>query len=238
MKHLHSSLAAISFTMTGLFGFSLADGFTAVLFAASMVLIQAVALLHIPGLFMKAKQSDNGLLMALYGSSIALALLLSVMASVATLSGSFETMSSERKQRDTIQAAVDGYMDAGYITKALTLKETLPELTESPLAAAAFRVQQTTGINGETLITGFIVSLALLLDLFIIFTRPQSESHVTPHESKPVATLDNDVTQVIQAIQQGEIQKPTVREVRQLLGCAQNHAAHIARTCRQLELSI
>ena len=114
--------------------------FTALLFAISLVLIQAAALLHIPPLFIRAREQDNGLLMALYGGSVVMALLLSVMASIATLSGSFEAESAAREERKTLQAAIDGYMDAGYVTKALSVKadlDQLPEVQVSPLAAAA-----------------------------------------------------------------------------------------------------
>ena len=260
-KHIHHGLALVSFGMTAIFGFSLASGFTALLFALSMVLIQAGALLYLPERFMQAKAKDSGLEMVLYGGVILLALLLSVTASVATLSGSYERSESTLKERATLQAAVDGYIEAGYITKAMTVRqelEALPETEAYPLAVAALRIESITGFNGGSLVTGFITTLALLLDLFVVLLRGQtaaqdlpksrdksehSESEaVTAPSNEPVTLPSQRITPEVQAVlsamNDGLIKKPSVREIRQLLRCSQNHAAQIARNCRQLELSI
>ena len=252
-KHTRNSLSLISFTMTAIFGWSLASGFTALLFAISMVLIQAAALLHIPPLFLKVKEQDNGLLMALYGGAVVMALLLSVMASIATLSGSFESEAAAREEQKTLQAAIDGYMEAGYITKGLAVKEQLdqlPQLEVSPLAAAAIRIEDTTGIQGETLVTGFITSLAVMLDLFIVMLSgslsassqtviSHSQSQPEPQaQPEPHTFMQPEVVTVVDALNNGEIKRLSVREVRSLLRCSQAHAATIARTCRQLELTI
>ncbi len=257
-KHIHHGLALVSFSMTGLFGFSLASGFPAFLFAVSMVLIQAGALLYMPEKFMQAKQKDSGLEMALYGGAVVIALLLSVTASVATLSGSYDQTASSMKERATLQNAIDGYMEAGYITKALTIQqqlEALPEIEITPLASAAVRVEAVTGIDGAVLVTSFITALALMLDVFVILLRSHavtipvtpvtqaSYAPVTPDvQAVPAVTLSGIVTPEVQAVlsamNDGLIQKPSVREIRQLLRCSQNQAALIARNCRQLELSI
>ncbi len=268
-KHIHHGLALVSFSMTGLFGFSLSNGVTALLFAVSMVLIQAGALLYMPEKFMQAKQKYSGFEMALYGGAVVTALLLSVTASVATLSGSYDQTATAMKERATLQSAIDGYIDAGYITKALTVQEqleALPEIEITPLASAAVRVEAATGIHGATLVTGFITALAFMLDLFVILLRSNivtipvtqlsngvtiNDSVVTQASNAPVTpdiqlnqpvTLSDNVTPEVQAVlsamNEGLIQKPSVREIRQLLRCSQNQAALIARNCRQLELSI
>lgn len=245
-KHIHHSLALLSFAMTGLFGFSLASGVTALLFALSMVLIQAGALLYLPGLFMMARQRDSGFLMLLYGGSVVTALLLSVTASVATLSGSYDQTAMAMKERATLQQAIDGYMEAGYVTKGLAVREQLealpvPEVT--PLASAALRVESATGIDGTVLVTGFITVLAFMLDLFVILLhRPVTA--VTRNSNRPVfdqiepEVISPEVMTVLTAMDDGVIQRPSVREIRQLLRCSQQQAALIARNCRELELSI
>lgn len=268
-KHVQHGLALVSFSMTGLFGCSLATGVTALLFAGSMVLIQAAALLFLPEPFRQAKRKDSGLAMALYGGVMVAALLLSMTASVATLSGSYEQSASAMAERASLQKAMDGYIDAGYITKGLSVRkqlDALPDVEVSPLASAANRVEAMTGIHGPSLITGFITLLALLLDVSIILlNRPVISNSVT-QASYAVTEPDNPVTHgrnsgysvteepvtpaltvanvtpeiraVIDALNDGLINKPSVREIRQLLRCSQNQAALIARNCRQLELSI
>ena len=149
-KHIRNGLATISFCMTGLFGFSLANGFPAFLFAVSMVLIQAGALLYMPEKFIQAKDNDSGVGMALYGGAVVTALLLSVTASVATLSSSYDKSVTAITERATLQAAIDGYIAAGFITKALTVKEqleVLPEIEVTPLTSSAYRVEAATGIG-------------------------------------------------------------------------------------------
>lgn len=265
-KHIRNGLASVSFVMTGLFGFSLATGFTGVLFAISMVLIQAAALLHLPGKLQQARDKDSGAEMALYGASIVTALLLSVTASVATLSGSYEQAAMAVAEYNTLQTAVDGYMEAGFITRALEVKQeldALPQPEVTPLIAAANRVTAFTGWEGSQLVTGFIAALALMLDLFVILLtsngvtvvtqapimdkQPQPESqashqappqvHIAP-EVQPQLHITPEVQAVVNAINDGLIRKPSVREVRELLRCSQSDAMNIARTCRQLELSI
>lgn len=271
-KHIHSGLALVSFGMTGLFGFSLASGVTALLFAVSMVLIQAAALLFMPARFMQAKQNDSGLEMILYGGVIGSALLLSITASVATLSGSYEQSASIMAERASLQKAMDGYIEAGYITKGLTVRkqiEALPDFEVSPLASAVNRVEGVTGIHGGSLVTAFITLLALLLDLSVILLNRQGVTIISNSVTKAsyaVTEPDNPVTHssnsrysvaeepitpaiaidkatselqtVVEALNNGLIKKPSVREIRQLLRCSQNQAALIARNCRQLELSI
>ncbi|WP_420588221.1 hypothetical protein [Bacterioplanoides sp.] len=320
-KHIHHGLALVSFGMTGLFGFSLASGVTALLFAVSMVLIQAAALLFMPERFIEAKNRDSGGEMALYGGVIVAALLLSMVASVATLSGSYEKSASARAERASLQAAMDGYIESGYITKGLEVRkqiEMLPEFDVTPLASAAERVEVVTGISGSILVTAFITLLAFLLDLAVMLTNSHavtrnsnvrysvpepvtqdsnahysvpepvtqdsnahysvtepvaqdSNAHYSVTEpvaqdsnahysvTEPVAERSNDgheikrtvtdesplleqttpeVRVVAKALNDGIIKKPSVREIRMLLRCSQNHAAQIARNCRQLELSI
>lgn len=263
-KHIRNGLASVSFAMTGLFGFSLASGITAFLFAISMVLIQAAALLHLPARLAQAKDKDSGAEMALYGLAIVTALLLSVTASVATLSGSYEQAAMAAAEYNTLQTAVDGYMEAGYITRALEVKqqlEALPVPEVTPLVSAANRVTELTGWNGTTLITVFISALALMLDLLVILLSSNAGTGVTqalvmekqqqPVESATVQPIPEpqlppqqqisitpEVQTVFNAINDGLIRKPSVREVRELLRCSQSDAMNIARTCRQLELSI
>ncbi len=276
-KHLHHGLALVSFGMTGMFGFSLASGVTALLFAVSMVMIQSSALLFMPERFQEAKKKDSGTEMALYGGVIVSALLLSMVASVATLSGSYEKSASDRAERESLQAAVDGYIEAGFITKGLAVREqieALPELEVTPLASAADRVEAITGVSGAILVTTFITLLAFLLDLSVILTSSHAvtknsnarysvteavteRSNEEYEVKQPVLDVGNNVSDcpvtdespvleqatpevmaVVNALNEGVIKKPSVREIRQLLRCSQNHAAHIARNCRQLELSI
>ncbi len=276
-KHIHHGLALVSFSMTGLFGFSLAAGVTALLFAVSLVLIQAAALLFMPARFRQAQQRDSGLEMALYGGVIVAALLLSMTASVATLSGSYEQSASVMAGRASLQKAMDGYIEAGYITKGLAVREqleALPEVEVTPLASAANRIEATTGIEGSLLVTAFITLLAFLLDLSVILlnghsvTKNSNDTYqpryavteqsndryavtessnseieeryaVTEESVTPALTQTTpEVRAVVEALNDGIIKKPSVREIRQLLRCSQNQAALIARNCRQLELSI
>lgn len=250
-KHIRNGLASVSFCMTGLFGFSLASGFTALLFAISMILIQAGALLYMPERFIEAKDKDSGIAMSLYGGAVITALLLSVTASVATLSGSYDKAATAITERETLQTAIDGYIEAGYITKALSVKsqlEALPELEVTPLASAANRIEAITGVSGYTLVTGFITSLALMLDLFVILLTSNTVTPVTSvvtgyeEQSETIVTsvapmVSPEVKAVLSAMDNGVIKKPTVREVRDLLRCSQAEAMNIARTCKQLELS-
>jgi len=276
-KHIHHGLALVSFGMTGLFGFSLASGVTALLFAVSMVLIQSAALLFMPERFQDAKKKDSGAEMALYGGVIVSALLLSMTASVATLSGSYGQSASAMAERASLQKAMDGYIKAGYITKGLAVRdqiEALPELEVTPLASAAEQVESVTGVSGEALVTIFITLLAFLLDLAVILTNSHSvtkNSNERYSIADPVTEASNErysvadpvteastresgyscadegtvleqatpeVRAAVAALNNGVIKKPSVREIRQLLRCSQNHAAQIARNCRQLELFI
>ena len=282
-KHIHHGLALVSFGMTGLFGFSLASGLAALLFAVSLVLIQASSLLFMPERFRQAKQKDSGIEMLLYGGVIVSALLLSMVASVATLSGSYEQSALSQAERASLQKAMDGYIEAGYITKGLAVHdqlEALPEIEVTPLSSAAARVEAVTGVEGSLLVTAFITLLAFLLDLSVILlnrhtvtqtsnkryavTEPvteasntestdiqpsanlqkvteasNTESHYTVTDEPPaLAQTTPEVRAVVEALNDGLIKKPSVREIRQLLRCSQNHAALIARNCRQLELSI
>lgn len=262
-KHIHHGLALVSFSMTGLFGFSLSNGVTALLFAVSMVLIQAGALLYMPERFMQAKQKDSGIEMALYGGTVIAALLLSITASVATLSGSYDLSASSMKEHTTLQGAIDGYMEAGYITKALEVKQELdamPGPDISPLISTANRVTTVTGWEGSHLVTGFIATLAFMLDLFVILLasnavttvttvtqapvtekkpQPEEQSSYQPQSHvQPQYQITPEVQAVFTAINDGLIRKPFVREVRDLLRCSQADAMNIAKTCRQLELGI
>ena len=266
-KHIHNSLALVSFGMTGLFGFSLASGVTALLFALSLVLIQAAALLFMPARFMQAKQKDSGLELLLYGGVIVSALLLSMVASVATLSGSYEQSASAMAEKASLQKAMDGYIEAGYITKGLAVREqleALPDAEVTPLASAANRIEAATGIEGAALVTAFITLLAFLLDLSVILLNGHSVTKSSNGVTRYAVTEEQDdiegsndrysvieepvtpaltqttpeVRAVFEALNDGIIKKPSVREIRQLLRCSQNHAAQIARNCRQLELSI
>ena len=276
-KHIHHGLSLVSFSMTGLFGWSLSYGVTALLFAVSLVLIQAGALLFMPARFMQAKQQDSGLGMALYGGVIVAALALSVIASVATLSSSYDQSAQAMTERASLQKAMDGYLEAGYITKGLAVRkqlESLPEVEVTPLASAANRVEVATGVEGALLVTVFITLLAFLLDLSVILlnghsvtvqsnaryavtgqsnsvTQESNERYavteachsdsVTEATVSPAITMDKatpEVLAVVEALNDGLIKKPSVREIRQLLRCSQNQAALIARNCRQLELSI
>lgn len=247
-KHIRGGLACVSFAMTGAFGLSLSSGVTALLFAVSMVLIQTAALLHLPEQFLKAKSDDHGLAMVLYGGAITGALLLSVIASVATLSGSYEKDAQAMAERATLQAAVDGYIEAGYITRSLEVREqlqALPRVEITPLMAAAQQVEALTGIHGASLVSGFITALALMLDGFVILlaghTVTRVTAHVTPlvtEESNATEPLPPEIQTVFQAMDDGLITKPSVREVRELLRCSQSHAIRISQICRQLELSL
>lgn len=269
-KHIHHGLSLVSFGMTGLFGFSLASGLAALLFAASLVLIQAAALLFMPERFRQARQKDSGLEMLLYGGVIVSALLLSMVASVATLSGSYEQSASAQSERAALQKAMDGYIKAGYVTKGLAVRdqlEALPDIEVTPLASAAARVEAVTGIEGALLVTVFITLLAFLLDLSVILLNSHSvtkssntryavtegsntltfpeiqDKYQTASECYAVtnetpAQTTPEVRAVVEALNDGLIKKPSVREIRQLLRCSQNQAAQIARNCRQLELSI
>ncbi len=254
-KHTRNGLATISFTMTGLFGLSLASGFTGILFAISMVLIQAGALIHMPEKFNQAKDKNSGLEMMVYGGTIIIALLLSVTASVATLSSNFEQSVANMTERETLQSAIDGYMEAGYITKALAVKkelEVLPDVEITPLSSAARQVEKATSWQGSSIITGFITTLAFMLDLFVILLTSNGQSNVTvvtpekipPDQNSSVSNQQQevvvtpDVQAVFNAMNDGIIKRLSVREVRQLLRCSQADAMNIARTCRQLELSI
>ena len=257
-KHIHHGLALVSFGMTGAFGFSLASGLTAVLFALSMVLIQAGALLYLPERFMEAKVKDSGLEMALYGGVIVLALLLSVTASVATLSGSYEHSETALKERTTLQAAIDGYIEAGYITKAMAVRQELAALPESeayPLASAALRVESVTGINGSSLVTGFITTLALLLDLFVVLLRGHGvtgRSHapvtavtrdsnalvtpVTEESNEPVTSVTEESNGIVTEESPAEPEPQTTPEVRAVLMAMNNGVIKKAsvREIRQL----
>ena len=258
-KHIHHGLALVSFGMTGLFGFSLASGLAALLFAVSLVLIQASSLLFMPERFRQAKQKDSGIEMLLYGGVIVSALLLSMVASVATLSGSYEQSALSQAERASLQKAMDGYIEAGYITRGLAVREqleALPEPEVTPLSSAAARVEAVTGVEGSLLVTAFITLLAFLLDLSVILLNrntvtqtsnkryavteaSNTESHYTVTDEPPaLAQTTPEVRAVVEALNDGLIKKPSVREIRQLLRCSQNHAALIARNCRQLELSI
>ena len=248
-KHIRGGLACVSFAMTGAFGFSLSSGVTALLFSVSMVLIQMAALLHLPEKFLQAKSEDCGVSMALYGGAIVGALLLSVTASVATLSGSYERDAQAMREHETLQAAVDGYLEAGYITRSLEVQkqlEALPEIEVTPLMAAANRIEALTGIDGASLVSGFISTLALMLDGFVILLAGNAVTPlVTPvthypvtQESHATEPLPPEVQTVLQAMDDGLITKPSVREVRELLRCSQSHAIRVSQLCRQLELSL
>lgn len=257
-KHLRNTLALVTLAMTALFGWSLASGLAALLFAVSMVGIQAAALLFLPEKFLQAKRIDNFPVMVLYGAVIVAAVLVSVSASIATLSGAEDVAMSARQERETLQSAVDGYMDAGYITKALEVKnqlESLPNLEPSALNSAAVRLESLTDVSGSTLVNGFIALLALLLDVTVVLLAGSNatetgiktenikshdvtlsiESLTEPFEPEP---LSGEVEAVLSAMQSGEINKPTVRQVRELLRCSQADATNIARACRQLEPSL
>ncbi len=271
-KHLRHTLSLVTLAMTALFGWSLASGLAALLFAVSMVGIQAAALLFLPEKFLLAKRADNFPVMVLHGAVIVAAVLVSVSASIATLSGAEDVAMSSRQERETLKTAIDGYMSAGYITKALEVKtelESLPEPVPSELNSAAVRLEKLTGVSGVVLVNGFIALLALLLDVTVVllaatpatnatFTMGMPEknnSHtVTLNENplhalkteavpvmaepKPQEAVPGEVQAVLSAMQSGKINKPTVRQVRDLLRCSQADAINIARACRQLELTL
>ena len=260
-NRLRNLLLLITLAMTAKFGFGLASGITGMMFAVVLVAVQAAALLHLPAKVREAKDNGSDLAVLLYGGSIALALLVSVVASVATLSAAEDSALQDLKEREVLEQAIAGYMDAGYITRALETKaelDALPVVLPSGLQSAAMRLETVTGVDGMMTISVFVILLALMLDGYVLVlgnshgVTPRHDSVVT--EPLPVvmsqAQMDfgesqqYDVTVehkagwppevhiVIKAHQSGELPKLTVNGVREYLGCAQEKARQVAKICK------
>ena len=88
-----------------------------------------------------------------------------------------------------------------------------------------------------------------MLDLFIVLlsgslsavrqiNQSHSQTQPEPEQQEQPPVVHPEVVTVVDALNNGEIKRLSVREVRSLLRCSQAHAASIARMCRQLELTI
>ncbi len=266
-KELQLVLLTVTLVMTGMFGWSLATGIAAILFAVTLVALQAGALLYVPAMAHQAWKDEQIIPAVIYGVAVALVLLTSVTASVATLSHSEDKQLVAQQERATLQAAVDGYMAEGFITKGLAVKkqlDQLPVVEKTALQSAAERVSNVTGWNGNSVISGFIVTLALLLDAFVIILGIQqkqpvierthkqtlNEEPVINQEPDPLMVeerkdpepalieLQPEVKTVLSALDAGEIKKLTVKEVRELLSCGQKKAQEVSQICKQLKLQL
>ncbi len=250
-KHFRNTLLAVTLIMTGFFGWSLAPGYQGFLFAITLVTMQGAALLHLPAMLKEAYRTDSGFGMLVYGVSIVTVIAVSVTASVATLSAAEDKYQQIRQKQVTLENAVAGYMDAGYVTKALeTQKEldALPPLQVTGLRSAAVRIEQVTALPGVTVSNGFIILLALMLDSFgillsdnsreLVVTREPEIHFSESHSETTEVVLPPEVITVIDALENGKIERLSVRQVRDFLNCSQRDAMTITRTCKQLELKV
>lgn len=255
-NRLRSVLLVITLGMTAQFGIGLSAGVTGFVFALVLVTIQAAALLHLPDKLQTAKENHSLLGVCLYGGSIVTALLVSVTASVATLSAYEDAALQSHQKRIALEQAVTGYMEAGYVTKALTVQEDLDALPISQptgLQSAAQRLETLTGVDGMVTISIFVIMLALMLDGYVLMLRepvtPVTETVTQPETDTmrvdkvsqpplPAPQLPAELQDVFVAVQAGQIESASVRNVRQLLSCSQQRAVEIARLCRQAQLEL
>ena len=205
-----------------------------------------------------AEQFDKRNIMACL---CAAAVVMSVAASIATTRSNLAISSSgylnALEQRTNLQiqiaqkqAAADACIAANRITlcarplqnEITILQNDLTNLSipaPDEATALVMEVGKITGLDFSDSATLVMALISIMLDasgLYFLFKQHESQA-VTPKVT-PSNAIESDVTQVIQAIQQGQIKRPSVREVRTLLNCAQGHAAIIARTCKQIEMSI
>ncbi|UYM14041.1 hypothetical protein [Endozoicomonas euniceicola] len=255
-QYLKNFLAAISLTMTASFAWGLAPGFAGFLIAAALTGVQASAMLYMPSKLKDAISAENGLGITVYGLTIVSALLLSVVASVATLSAGDSDGSALRQKRASLQQRIDVFIEHDRVTQAGQLQEqldSLPVPSVTPLQEFGGRVQTVTGIEGNTVINTVIVGIGLLLDLTVLLmgvnlvpspelqNRSLSGAGVQPEQVNQEAEAirqvppSPEVLAVFQAISDGVIHAPTVRSVRELLKCSQRQAQLVAANCRQIE---
>ncbi|AMO56575.1 hypothetical protein GZ77_03800 [Endozoicomonas montiporae] len=255
-KHLRNTLLTITLIMTFGFGWSLAPGYQGGLFALTLVTMQAAALLQLPAMFQEEKRKDSGWGMLVCGGSVVAVVAFSVMASVATLSAAEDRDMQIRQQRETLQSAINGYMARDYVTRALEVQkelDALPVIQPTGLYSAAVRIEQVTPLPGVTVVNGFIVLVALMLDgLVILLSRSTQPVTNRLYSEAPQAPVTHEVTEqppvtisvtpevqsVIEALDNGKIERLSVRQVRDLLKCSQSDAMTITRTCKQLELKV
>ena len=250
-KHLRNTLLTVTLVMTGCFGWSLAPGYQGALFAITLVAMQGAALLHLPAMFQEEKGKDSGLGMLVYGGCIVAVIAVSIIASVATLAAAEDQDMQVRQQRETLQQAINGYMERDYVTRALEVQkelDALPVIEPTGLHSAALRVEQVTSLPGVTVVNAFIILLALMLDGFVILLSGNTtvtpvnkiapELHEITDEQPVTITVTPEVQSVIEALDNGKIERLSVRQVRDLLKCSQRDAMTITRTCKQLELKV
>ena len=188
-SRIRNVLLAITLGMTAVFGWELAEDFTGFMFAVTLVAFQAAALLHLPAMVKDAKQRESDIELLLYGGSIALAILVSITASVATLSSAEDAALRDIRKHSTLEQAIDVYLTEGYATRAREAQaelDSLPVILPTGLQSTALRIEAITGIDGMKIISVFIVLIALMLDGFVLILGSNHQSHsVTITETRP-----------------------------------------------------
>ena len=247
---IRAALIGLSLIATFFFLVGMGSGFGAVLFATGGTLTQAAALLYLPDLMFKAWDNNRLIVSGLSGSALAVVVLISVAGSASILSGLTEESAQVASKRAGLvalaqakQESADRLIALDRITKAQPLLKEVEELnariSELPTPSGFYlAAQRIGGTRADSLISTVILALSLLLDgvalLLGIESRPETVEVITEPdpERDPALEYKREVLEIRKAIQEGELNAPSVRSVRALLGCSQNKAVEIAKLCR------
>ena len=256
-------LVFLSLLATFVFLVGLGSGFAAILFALGGTVIQLTALLYLPGLMTEAWSNDRLIVSGLSCFALVAVVLISVAGSASILSGLAEEDAQAASERAGLvalanakQESADRLIALDHISRAQPILEEVAEIraqiTNLPAPSGFYlAAQRIAGTNAYTLITVVILTLALLLDGIILLlgiesqpqtvdviseTREEAQPQPQP-EPQPTSTqeYERELLEIRKAIKAGELNAPSVRSVRALLGCSQNKAIEVARLCRAAE---
>ncbi len=246
-----AALVTLSLTATFFFLLGIGSGAGAVLFAIGGTVTQAAVLFFMPGLMVNAWDNEQLPIASAAAFALGLVILISVTGSVSILSGLAGEDAQEAREyarlsalAESKQASADKLIQKEYITKAQPLLNEV-ELLNTRIKAlptpSGFYIaaQRVAGANAETLITAVILALSVLLDVIALLLgieiKPATKKEViTPRQPQP----PEEVGKVLEALEDGTIERLSVRQVRGLLKCSQNKASQVANICKQLQLQL
>ncbi len=244
-------LITFSLIATFVFLLGMGSGVTALLFAAGGCLTQLATLLFMPDRMLLAWSNGRLVEASLCCVALVLVVLVSVVGSASILSALVDEQGQIAQQRGALQQMAAARLESANrlialdrISKAqplldeyaVLLKQAAALPSPSGFYVAAVRIG---GEQAQGLITGVIVVLSLLLDgvaLLLGLDRKPVFAEVTPEATVYRVLPDDeyraDLVAVQAAIESGDIQTVSVRNVRAALGCSQQKAMEIARLCR------